>query len=291
MKKTSLVRSRALRLESLESRELLSVAPGGGFLAADAANLRGVVIFPPSQDCAVLHNSSEQGAIDLSSVEISASNAVSSNAWVVTSEADVVDANDGVVTLREAINNSAAGDTITFDDSLGGATIALNEALPLDKSVTIDASALWNVEYDAPALTISGNGATRLFEVAAGTETNPVAFKGLTFADGCHSDVGGAIWAASGYVTVENSVFTGNRAGVGGAIYVEGADSSLTLTDCDFSQNAAQNGEGGRSRNCRLDRNDNRRNVCVEYGAPKWRRDLRRGRRLFVDADRLRLHV
>ncbi len=47
----------------------------------------------------------------------------------VTSAGDVVDANDGVVTLREALSLASVGDTIAFANTLKGKTIALNSTL------------------------------------------------------------------------------------------------------------------------------------------------------------------
>src|SRR5262245_12583630 len=40
----------------------------------------------------------------------------------VTTALDVVDPNDGVVSLREAISDAQSGDTIRFSDSLSGKT-------------------------------------------------------------------------------------------------------------------------------------------------------------------------
>ena len=98
-------RSRALRLESLESRELLSATET--FLIA------------PPLECVATQNDAELGAIDLSNVAAAESNAASSGTWLVSSTAD--DANvEG--TLRYALANAANGDTITFDSSLQGAT-------------------------------------------------------------------------------------------------------------------------------------------------------------------------
>ena len=182
------------------------------------------------------------GTIDLGAYESVV--VVDTPSTVVTTADDVFDFSDGKISLREAIFYAFSGDAITFDSSLRDATIALNREVWLNWSATIDASNLWDEENQKPGLTISGNGATRLFEVAAGTEANPVTFKGLTFADGYHSDVGGAIWASSGYVTVKNSVFTGNSADNGGAVFV-GSDASLTLTNSDFTQNVAAYGGGG----------------------------------------------
>src|SRR4051794_15895493 len=44
----------------------------------------------------------------------------------------------GVGSLRQAILEAAPGDTIAFDPSLAGQTIALSQALRIDKSLTIE---------------------------------------------------------------------------------------------------------------------------------------------------------
>lgn len=57
---------------------------------------------------------------------------------------------------------------------------------------------------------------------------------------------GGAIYSGSGYLTVDRSSFTGNRAGTGGAIRV--VQSNLTVTASTFTNNKAVNsilGDGG----------------------------------------------
>src|SRR3954452_13402404 len=58
----------------------------------------------------------------------------------VTSLSDVTDPNDGVLTLREAIAASIAGDTINFAPSLSGGTITLpdqNGELVIGRDLTI----------------------------------------------------------------------------------------------------------------------------------------------------------
>ena len=168
-----------------------------------------------------------------------------SQTYVVTTAADVVDANDDVLSLREAIANAAPFSTITFAPELAGTTITLGSQISVDKSITVDASALWDATNDAPGLTLSGNDATRLFEVAAGTEADPVAFKGLTFADGYDSDVGGAIKVSSGYMTVEDSVFSENSANrYGGAVFVANG-ATATFTDATFDGNVSVTETGG----------------------------------------------
>ena len=130
---------------------------------------------------------------------------------VVTTANDVVDANDGVISLREAIRNATAGDAITFESSLKGKTIVLNSALgqlQINKSLTIDASNLYDTTTDAPGVTISGNNAIRILWLAGNTS---LTLKGLKFTKGKSPACGGAIWN-NGDLTVENCLFADNNA-------------------------------------------------------------------------------
>jgi Ca2+-binding RTX toxin-like protein len=59
--------------------------------------------------------------------------------WTVNTAGDNTNANDLSLTLREAVAKAEAGDTITFDASLKGKTITLDDAvLALSKDVTIE---------------------------------------------------------------------------------------------------------------------------------------------------------
>ena len=217
------VRTRALCLESLESRALLSVAPGSEFLAANAiaAYESGVA--------------TRGDILDLSDATLDDAPALRASSIVVTSELDVVDANDGVVTLREALADVQSGDTITFDNSLQGKTIALDSTLgqlEVTQSVTIDASSLWDEANSAPGLTISGQDATRILRVGYNLY---VEIKGLALTNG-YSNGGGAI-SNGAELMLENCVLTNNTAlGDGGAIFSMGW---LTLKNCALTNNTA----------------------------------------------------
>ncbi|MBR0224463.1 MAG: fibronectin type III domain-containing protein, partial [Thermoguttaceae bacterium] len=88
---------------------------------------------------------------------------------VVTSLADTIDANDGVVTLREAITVYANdGDTITFAPALKGGTITLGGSeIEIVKSIKIDASALRDEATNAPGITIDAASRSGIFVVGA----------------------------------------------------------------------------------------------------------------------------
>jgi hypothetical protein len=150
---------------------------------------------------------------------------------------NIDDTNDGDYstgknTLREAIANANAGDTITFASS---GTITLTSQLTIDKDLTIDGS--------GKNITISGNNAVRVFEVSAGT----VTFESLTIANGKTTGIagaGGGIWNKNGNITVINSTFDNNVAansGSGGAIRNE---AQTFIENSTFINNSAEWGGG-----------------------------------------------
>ena len=133
-------------------------------------------------------------------------------------------ADSGSGTLRQAISDASSGDTIAFDDGISNITLTSGE-INVDKSLTINGPG-------SNLLTISGNNASRVFNVSSGSV---VAINGILFADG-HSSNGGAIYNA-GVLTVTNSEFSGNTSDMGGAIY--NSFGTFTATNSAFSGNAA----------------------------------------------------
>lgn len=136
--------------------------------------------------------------------------AVPAVTFVVTKTADTADgACDADCSLREAIaaaNLVAGTDTIRFEGSLAGQTIALTLGeLTLDSDLVLDGGTL--------AVSVSGNDASRVFTINAEV----------------HAEITG--------LTVKNG-----RAGSGAGIYSEG---SLYLTDCTIRNNIASNSGGG----------------------------------------------
>ncbi|MCV6637496.1 LamG-like jellyroll fold domain-containing protein [Candidatus Albibeggiatoa sp. nov. NOAA] len=154
---------------------------------------------------------------------------------IVDSTSDVNDGDyaTGQNTLREAIINAKAGDTITFDSSLTGKTIALDHELRIDKNITIDGGDL-NIK-------ISGQDSTRLFNIVAGT----VALTNLTLQNG-YADNGGAleIKGASTQVTVQNITFDSNQVTVrGGAIRIR-SSANIIIKASTFVNNSADTAAG-----------------------------------------------
>ncbi len=159
---------------------------------------------------------------------------------VVTNPLDTVVAN--LVSLRQAVasadTDAAArvSDTITFDPSLGSATITLTQG-PLALSgaagsvITIDGSS------PSTPLTISGNNAIGIFQVDSGVQA---VFTNLTIEDGKTTGNGGAILNA-GTLTVSNITLSNNAAASGGAIENQG---TLTISNVTFADNSASDSGG-----------------------------------------------
>ena len=161
---------------------------------------------------------------------------------MVTSASD-----SGPGSLRAVIAAAGAGDTVTFDTSLKGQTIALTSgAIAIDKGLTIEGPGAAEVVIDA-------NHGSRIFTVSSGD----LSISGLTLADGAAPREGGAIYTESaGSLTVSGCTFAGNTAGGaggsvddsnqghGGAIYVSPASGPTSISESSFSANVA-GGLGG----------------------------------------------
>ena len=103
--------------------------------------------------------------------------------FTVTTTADLVDPNDGELSLREAVakaNATAAADTINFDAVLEGTTLLLTGGeLAISRDLTIDGDS----NNDGSEVTLSAGNASRLLNIAgAGTD---VALRDLTLTEGC----------------------------------------------------------------------------------------------------------
>lgn len=161
----------------------------------------------------------------------------------VTTHVDVVDANDGLLSLREAIQQAdpatVGGDTIVFDTSLNGQTIALNGSeLLINKNLNIQGPGVDLVAISGNAF--PGIPHSRVFEVAANVQ---VSVADLTIRNGEPSGAGafsgGGIYNA-GTLTIRACAFTGNSAGRGGA--VANVDGNITISDSTFADNFADFG-------------------------------------------------
>lgn len=141
----------------------------------------------------------------------------------------------GYGSLRQALADICQGGTIDFAPTLRGRTITLTSGqLVVPKSYVINGPG-------ADLLTLSGNQASRVFNIPGGTSA---WISGLTIADGEASDtgnVGGGIFVA-GNLSLSACTIIRNSAGAGGGIYNSG---NLTLTRCTVSWNDATQGVAG----------------------------------------------
>jgi hypothetical protein len=166
--------------------------------------------------------------------------AAAAAAWAVTNNND-----SGPGSLREAISNAAAGDTIQFTLHLP-ATIELKSSLIIDKDVTIAGPGPKRLTVER-----SSSRSFRVFEINGGS----VTISGLKIQngralnpDGNADNLGGGIlnW---GTLTISNCVVTDNEAptanggiGYGGGIFTVGA---LAVLNSTIDDNKASAGGGG----------------------------------------------
>ncbi len=177
------------------------------------------------------------GAVDIGAFEYQGEPAsgLETPSTTITTPEDVFDRTDGEISLREAIYY--AGDvhspTVTFEASLDGATVTLaGSALIIDKSLTIDATAL-------DTLAVDGDAKTRVLIVQGGEDCH-VGLAGLTITGG--KEVIGAGLVNHAALTITNSVITGNTADTGAGISNTGA---LSIVDSVILNNWARYEGGG----------------------------------------------
>jgi len=135
-------------------------------------------------------------------------------------------------TLREAITDAIADDTINFNVS-GIINTSSNGELTIDKNLTIDGG--------ANAITIHGGDSIRIFNITAGN----VTFSNLTITHGSGIN-GGGIYNA-GRLMVSNCTISNNAATFGGGI--NNNRGTVTISNSTFSSNDASNDGGGINNN------------------------------------------
>lgn len=131
---------------------------------------------------------------------------------VVTNSSD-----SGPGSLREALATVTPCGTITFASGISRITLTSAE-LVINKNLTINGPG-------ANLLTISGNGARRIFTISSGTFA---AINGLTIANGVAGGVDGGGINNFGLLTLSNCTLSGNSAERGGGICNNG-EGSLAL--------------------------------------------------------------
>jgi len=134
-------------------------------------------------------------------------------------------ADDGSGSLRDVINRASSGDIITFASSIYNQTITLLSQINISKTVTISGI--------GANITISGNNASRVFNIAANTT---VTINGITIINGATKDRddGGAIYNAGTLMITNSTLSNNNSEDEGGAIYSVG---TLAITDSTLSSN------------------------------------------------------
>jgi hypothetical protein len=172
--------------------------------------------------------------------------------FTVTNNSDTGVAGDG--SLRGEILAASSGDTINFDASLAGQTITLtNGELAITQNLDIEG-------LGANQLTVSGNNASRVFDISAGAN---VTIAGMTITDGLangsapvFTSSGGAILDL-GTLTLSNDAVSNNEAvgdasksptgrpggALGGALANFGTG-MLTISSCSFANNLALGADG-----------------------------------------------
>ncbi len=170
---------------------------------------------------------------------------------VVNSIADQVDNNNGITTLRDAINQANADsgeDLIVFDRSLFSTkqtiTLSLGE---LDITHSLDIIAPRDTLTGGDLVSVSGNNATRVFEIDTGATVN---LSGLLITGGkLTGDNGGGI-SNSGTLNLDSTIVSNNNVtsslgssntsrvvnGYGAGIYNTG---TLNLSNSTVSSNTA----------------------------------------------------
>ncbi|MBQ2039294.1 MAG: caspase family protein [Thermoguttaceae bacterium] len=160
---------------------------------------------------------------------------------MVTTLDDVIDAYDGLISLREAVlyaNNYGLKQTIVFAQRLSGGTIYLNESLNLSNDITIDGLA-----NDVTGITLTTADSVEDQSVIYANAGDSV-INGLTITNRYTErrraggepqvDKGGAVFVRSGSISLYNCLLADNAAATGSAIYInpdiDGATVNLVNT-------------------------------------------------------------
>lgn len=151
---------------------------------------------------------------------------------------NLADSGDG--SLRAAVlaaNASPGADLIEFARGLRGAIVLTSGELSVTDGLTISGPG-------ASKLTISGNNASRVFDIAQAQ----VALSGLTIADGLATGttaLGGGILNTGGNLTISQTTFSNNQARgddnalAGGGAIANVFDATLTITESTFNANSS----------------------------------------------------
>ena len=181
----------------------------------------------------------ENDIVDIGAVE-GAATLTEGQIYIVTSLANVIDANDGQLTFIEAFqaanSNRAVGDapagssseldTIRFADGLAGTVVVDGGQLAIAGKLSIEGPG-------ADMLTFDAQGENRVFYVQTGAE---VALSEMTITGG-QADDGGGIYSNGTLAIARTTISDNVAANNGGGIY--NRLGVLTVTDCTLSGNVA----------------------------------------------------
>ena len=153
---------------------------------------------------------------------------------------DIVDAGDGMTSLREAVDEANADtttDTINFDPSLAGGTIYVTQG---EISVT---EGLNITGLGSDTLTVDAQGLSRIFMVST---TGQFGLSGLTLTAGSSAAAGGgAVMAMARNVSISDVVASNNAAfGDGGAFYLD-TTLGVQISNSTFQLNNTETGGDG----------------------------------------------
>jgi hypothetical protein len=157
----------------------------------------------------------------------------------------VTNLNDaGPGSLRQAIIDTNVGGIMAFDNDIDFA-IGLTGTITLTSGPLVINDLLTITGPGSGNLTVSGNNASRVFDIAvAAGSLNAINISGLTVTGGSATTDGGGITIGDESVTLTDVVVTGNKTTLeGGGINVSTGVGHLTLIDCVVSNNSA--GTGG----------------------------------------------
>jgi hypothetical protein len=145
-------------------------------------------------------------------------------------------------TLRWAIARSNAtpgANTIDFDATVFATTQTIT--LSQGQLVITSASGLQTITGPQAGVKVSGGSASRVFEVSAASSAS---FSSLIVTGGNVDAPGGAGLLNLGVTSLTGCTFASNSAGGVGGGLENGADATLSLTDCTLSGNSAARGGG-----------------------------------------------
>jgi len=144
----------------------------------------------------------------------------------------------GTISLRQAIAlaSGSSGNTVQFDASLVGSTITLaGTEIPVTMPMYIQGPG-------RDHLTISGNNASRIFQIESCSGTGHLKLSGVTLTSGASTSYGGAVYANGCGLELLNSRITASHAQNGGGAIASNSAYGVSLDNATISGNSAPNG-------------------------------------------------